>query len=102
MRKPYSRDLNRLLDLELERNERVRAVAAAYQELTEGGLGANPRDPFLRLSVMVWLNNRSVCWRELQNHHQFNCGTANGPLSPTTAYGRYHYLRDVARQPFYA
>ena len=36
MRKPYSRDLNRLLDLELERNERVRAVVVAYQELTEG------------------------------------------------------------------
>ena len=28
--------MNRLLDLELERNELVRAVVAAYQELTEG------------------------------------------------------------------
>ena len=36
MRKPYSRDLKRLLDLELERNERVRAIVAAYQELAEG------------------------------------------------------------------
>ena len=36
MRKPYSRDLKRLLDLELERNERARAIVAAYQELAEG------------------------------------------------------------------
>ena len=36
MREPYSRDLKRLLDLELERNERVRAAVAAYQELAEG------------------------------------------------------------------
>ena len=36
MREPYSRDLKRLLDLELEKNGRVRAVIAAYQELAEG------------------------------------------------------------------
>ena len=36
MTKPHSRDLERLLDLELERNERVRAAVAAYQELAEG------------------------------------------------------------------
>ena len=36
MREPYSRDLKRLLDRDLERNERVRAVVAAYQELAEG------------------------------------------------------------------
>ena len=36
MSKPNSRDLERLLDLELERNERVRAAVAAYQELEEG------------------------------------------------------------------
>ena len=36
MTKPHSRDLERLLDLELERNERVRAAVAAYQELEEG------------------------------------------------------------------
>ena len=36
MREGHSRDLKRLLDLELERNERVRAVVAAYQELAEG------------------------------------------------------------------
>ena len=36
MREPYSRDLKRLLDLELERNDRVRAIIAAYQELAEG------------------------------------------------------------------
>ena len=36
MREPYSRDLKRLLDLELVRNGRVRAIIAAYQELAEG------------------------------------------------------------------
>ena len=36
MREPHNRDLKRLLDLELERNERVRAAVAAYQELEEG------------------------------------------------------------------
>ena len=32
----YSRDLKRLLNLELERNNRVRAVLNAYEELAEG------------------------------------------------------------------
>ena len=32
----YSRDLKRLLNLELERNNRVRAVLTAYEELAEG------------------------------------------------------------------
>ena len=36
MRERHSRDLKRLLDLELERNERVRAALTAYQELAEG------------------------------------------------------------------
>ena len=35
MREPYSRNLKRLLDLELERNERVRAALTAYEELAE-------------------------------------------------------------------
>ena len=36
MRERYTRDLKRLLDLELERNNRVRAVLTAYEELAEG------------------------------------------------------------------
>ena len=32
----YSRDLKRLLNLELERNNRVRVVLTAYEELAEG------------------------------------------------------------------
>ena len=36
MREPYSRDLKRLLDLELGEERRVRAAVAAYQELAEG------------------------------------------------------------------
>ena len=36
MRERHSRDLKKLLDLELERNERVRAAVVAYQELAEG------------------------------------------------------------------
>ena len=36
MRERHSRDLKRLLDLELERNERVQSVVVAYQELEEG------------------------------------------------------------------
>ena len=36
MRERYSNDLQMLQGLELERNERVRAVVAAYEELAEG------------------------------------------------------------------
>ena len=36
MRERYSRDLKRLLNLELERNNRIRAVLNAYEELAEG------------------------------------------------------------------
>lgn len=35
MTERYSRDLKMLLDLELQRNERVRAAVAAYEELAE-------------------------------------------------------------------
>lgn len=35
MRKRYTRDLEMLLDFQLEGNERVRAVVTAYEELTE-------------------------------------------------------------------
>ena len=36
---------------------------------------------------------------ELKGHHQFKNGTAYRQVRPTTAYGRFRYLRDVARQP---
>lgn len=36
MTERYSRDLKMLLELELQRNERVRAAVATYQELSEG------------------------------------------------------------------
>ena len=35
MNQRFSRDLAMLLELELERNDRVRAVLAAYEEMTE-------------------------------------------------------------------
>ena len=40
-------------------------------------------------------------WRDrLQPHPHLEDGSAYRQLRPTTAYGRYHRLRDVARQAF--
>ena len=75
----------------------LKGVGAAVVGLT--GTALAPRRRHTSRSVII------VGWRGLGGASQLpqphlKDGSVYRPLRPTTAYGRYHHLRDVARQAF--